>query len=210
MRAYDALTQLRKNYPGATVKIAGKPVPLPADDLQALVWLRANLGPQQAGGAQPDQWTMARGNPARNALSDGAMPLLNLRWRVPTTGEAPEAEKLAATTRQASVDRNTPVLPEMQPLAVGDYVLMRTARDGLRGVNLVTGKRIWPAAIPAKTAPEPANQQAQVQQVLGGFPGGRFVVRGGVVMQEEGPPSSGTGDTIPYWERCPATEKMSF
>ena len=71
----------------------------------------------------------------------GGTPLLNPRWRVPTT-EQQTAERAVITARQQNLDRNIPILPVMQPLAVGDVVLMRTARS-LLAVDFTTGKRIW-------------------------------------------------------------------
>ena len=100
-----------------------------------------NLGKDHASfGAELLQWAIFRGNPARNAASAGGMPLLDRRWGVWTT-ENPSA---VITSRQANIDRNIPIMPVSQPLAVADVVLMRTT-NGLLAVDFVTGKRIWAA-----------------------------------------------------------------
>ena len=140
-RAKDILLELKKKDSGATVHIGGKSIRLFTDDKQALPWLADNLGKDHAlFGAELAQWAIFRGNPARNAASAGGPPLLDRRWAVWTT-ENPSA---VVNSRQANIDRNIPIMPVMQPLAVADVVLMRTAR-GLLAIDFVTGKRIWAA-----------------------------------------------------------------
>ena len=141
-RAEEVLLELKKRDPHAMVHFGGQPVPLFGESVQSLAWLTTNVGHQQASSdAAATNWALFRGNPARNASSAGGTPLLNPRWRVPTT-EQQTAERAVITARQQNLDRNIPILPVMQPLAVGDVVLMRTARS-LLAVDFTTGKRIW-------------------------------------------------------------------
>ncbi|MFO0897113.1 MAG: PQQ-binding-like beta-propeller repeat protein [Pirellulales bacterium] len=95
-------------------------------------------------GATPADWLLAGGNPARNAPAAGGPPLLSPRWRV-RTSEHPTIERLVAGLRSAFADQQTAALPAGQPLALGDLVLLRTARK-LVAVDFVTGKRIWEVA----------------------------------------------------------------
>jgi outer membrane protein assembly factor BamB len=140
-RAKEILLELKKKDSGATIHIGGKSIKLFTDDKQALPWLTDNLGKDHASfGAELAQWAIFRGNPARNAASAGGVPLLDRRWGVWTT-ENPSA---VITSRQANIDRNIPIMPVSQPLAVADVVLMRTT-NGLLAVDFVTGKRIWAA-----------------------------------------------------------------
>jgi len=100
-------------------------------------------GSTNAGPPQGD-WLLAGGSPARHAAASGGLPLLNPRWRV-RTAEHPTIERLVTGLRSAFTDQQTPALPAGQPLAIGDLVLMRTARK-LVAVDFLTGKRIWEAA----------------------------------------------------------------
>ena len=144
-RARQTLTQLKKRDPGATLKIAGKEVKLfaAADEVHALSWLAENFGQQQPTNAvAAANWAMVRGNPARNAVSAGGIPLLNPRWRssIAPTREVKEA---MATARQESADRNLTTIPVMQPLAVADCVLARAPSGLLFGIDFRTGKKVW-------------------------------------------------------------------
>ncbi len=141
-RAKTVLEQLKKRQPGAVVPLAGKQVALFSEPSQAIPWLKEWVGSQPiATDAKPENWTIFRGNPARNAASFGGSPLLNPRWRVTTT-EFQAAERAVVSARQDNIDRNVPILPVMQPLAVQDVVLMRTSRS-LLAVDFTTGKRVW-------------------------------------------------------------------
>ncbi len=144
-RARQTLADLKKRDPGATVKIAGKDVKLftAADEVHALSWLNEKFGGPQSGSAVAEaNWAMVRGNPARNAVSAGGIPLLNPRWRssIAPTREVKEA---MANARQESADRNLTTIPVMQPLAVGDCVLARAPSGLLFGIDFRTGKKVW-------------------------------------------------------------------
>ena len=141
-RARKILADLRKKDPGATIHVGGKSVKLFTDDSKAISWLNETLGKDRlAHGAELLQWAIFRGDPARNAVSAGGTPLLNPRWRVPTT-EQQTAERAVIVARQQNLDRSIPIMPVMQPLAVSNVVLMRTAR-GLLAIDFANGKRIW-------------------------------------------------------------------
>ena len=75
---------------------------------------------------------MRRATPA--AL--GGIPLLNPRWRVSTTTH-PILEKALADLRQQYIEQGVALMPAMHPLAVGNLILMPTARDVL-AVDLET------------------------------------------------------------------------
>ncbi len=140
--AKEALERLRKKDPQATVQIAGKPKRLFNEREPAIAWLQnAQLNLQTSSSEEIRDWTLVHGNPARNANSAGGMPLMNPRWRVSTTNH-PELEKALVDKRKEYIDQQLPALPVMQPLAVGDVVLMRTSRN-LVAVDFATGKRSW-------------------------------------------------------------------
>ncbi len=142
-RAEKVLLSLKKKQPNATVRVADKKVNLFSDDRQAVNWLTAQLGATGLTKTEnSDDWELYRGNAARNATSVGGIPLLNPRWRVSTTTH-PILEKALADLRQQYIEQQVAFLPAMHPLAVGNLILMPTARDVL-AVDLETGKRLWP------------------------------------------------------------------
>lgn len=138
-RARDVLLDLQRNDPGATIRIGDKSARLFSDESQAIAWLTETFGNEPIPiPPQLSQWAIYRGNAERNAASAGGTPLMDPHWRVPTTDDETEVVK----SRQDNLVHNIPIVPAIQPLAVGDVVLMRTA-TGLLAVDFVTGKRIW-------------------------------------------------------------------
>ncbi len=143
-KAQQVLVQFRKQYPQGEVRIADRSVRLFSDAKDALPWLAENAGPQRAlQRAAADEWTMFRGDAERNAASAGGQPLLNRRWSRLCADE-PAIEKMVGPLRQAYIDQDIAAVPGMQPLAVGDVVLMRTTTN-LLAVNFATGKIVWTA-----------------------------------------------------------------
>jgi outer membrane protein assembly factor BamB/TolA-binding protein len=173
--AQAVLVALKQRFPQSPPTVAGQARSWFTSDDEALAWLRTTLGPgwSQALGAANNEattntatiadatatnanagttndgtpngdWLLAGGSPARHAASSGGLPLLNPRWRV-RTAEHPTIERLVAGLRSAFTDQQAPALPAGQPLAIGDLVLLRTARK-LVAVDFLTGKRIWEAA----------------------------------------------------------------
>ena len=152
-RARDTLIALKNKDPHAAVRIGGKTQQLFSDDDKALAWLEGAVGkPPEIEAAQLQQWAVFRGDPARNAASAGGMPLLNPRWRVSTTNH-PTLEKALVDIRKYYLDQGQAALPSMQPLAVDNLVLMRTARD-LLAVDFDSGKRVWPIRSNTEVTPE--------------------------------------------------------
>lgn len=137
------LRELRPKFPNAEFEIAGRVKKIFAADAEGAIWL------SQAAGKADDamrqlgarQWTLYRGGPARNAASDGSSPLLNRRWSVPVA-DAPDLEQTLDKLTQQFLERSARIIPNLHPLAVDDYVLMRSL-TGLEGVDFRTGKRIW-------------------------------------------------------------------
>jgi outer membrane protein assembly factor BamB/tetratricopeptide (TPR) repeat protein len=154
-RSRQVMTDLKKRDPDATIRLAGKEVKLFAgvDEAHAMSWLIENFGSQKGAAAiDAANWAMFRGNPARNATSAGGMPLLNPRWRAQIAPNR-DAEKAVASARQEGLDRSMPMIPVMQPLAVADWVMMRTP-SGLIGLDFNSGKRVWEIHSPVETASE--------------------------------------------------------
>ncbi|MGD9723397.1 MAG: PQQ-binding-like beta-propeller repeat protein [Pirellulales bacterium] len=141
-QATSALLRLKRAQPGAEVTIGGKTVRLFADDAQAAAWLRETFGPQGAlSSVQPQRWALFRGDESRNAESAGGRPLLNVRWRQPTTDDA-QVERFVENVRRDYINQEIVAIPSFQPLGVGDVVLMRSA-FALQAVDFTSGKIVW-------------------------------------------------------------------
>ncbi len=146
-RAEAVLRELKatsqSDLPGASsVVFQGRDVPLFRDNEDPVAWLRKLIGDSPlAGNALVQDWVMFRGNPQRNANSGTGLPLISPRWSLPTLND-PEFEKLIVSAREQLVLDGSSTIPGVQPLAIGDTVIMRTF-DRMIGVDLNTGKREW-------------------------------------------------------------------
>jgi outer membrane protein assembly factor BamB len=171
-KARHALAGLAGFRGESGVEIGGEEVPWFGTDGDSLVWLAGLLGPESTvGKKETNHWTMLHGDPSRNVSTGASRPLLNKRWRVPTTGY-PEVEALIQQVRREQVDEDGPLLPGLHPLVVDDVVLMRTTKN-LLAVDLPTGKRIWevPVEDPFEGLLDPApgtmrSQGPQLQTAL--------------------------------------------
>ncbi len=145
--AATILNQAKKQYPSAEFAVGGAALRWFGAGEQPQAWLASHLlrrGDSAPQNLLPAQWTLFRGDAARNAVGAGGSPLLNRRWAVPFANH-PDLEKLIEHLRKSYAEREVSALPSVQPLAVSDVVLMRTL-TGLAAVDFRTGKRIWRGA----------------------------------------------------------------
>jgi outer membrane protein assembly factor BamB/tetratricopeptide (TPR) repeat protein len=166
-KAEEALVSLRRRYPTLRVAVAGRDLSLFNDDASALRWLEGLIGAYAATGRkESEQWLMFRGDAARNARAAAGLPLLNLRWRVPTTTD-PLAEAAVAQFRQRAAEEAALTIPALHPLAVSDVLLMRTTNK-LLAVDFSSGKRLWetPTEDAAELAPNAVMADVQTRQGL--------------------------------------------
>lgn len=170
-KAEESLVSLHNRKPKATVRIGTQDVKLFEQPTEALAWLQKTIGDRQLfGPREASQWAMFRGDPARNAPSAGSAPLLSYRWRVPTANDPRDEEQVKQVNKKYR-DQGWPALPGLHPLAVQDYVLMRTPNRVI-AVNLKTGKRVWEypwtaalgSGTPAPATPNPASGQGTPQR----------------------------------------------
>lgn len=128
------------------VSIGGNAVPVfgPADD--PLAWLVAQVGERGESPLGPSaaDWLLHRGDPGRNPPGAAAMPLLTSRWRVRTSND-PLVEETLTRLGHDYRERGLSALPGLQPLVVGERVVMRTAL-AVQCVDFRTGKRLWESA----------------------------------------------------------------
>ena len=141
-KSAETLLRLRERTGGKPISIGGESIEWFTDDDDAVKWFSERLGPQlQAAVGDLAEWLMFRGNASRTAMSPGGSPLLNPRWRVPTTDD-PTIEKIIVELQDRLADQHRTSLPSVHPLVVDEVVLMRTTSN-LLAVDLVTGKRLW-------------------------------------------------------------------
>ncbi len=96
----------------------------------------------------------------RNAAMPGGSPLLNVRWQV-KDAEDPDLFDEIGKVHKQFIDSGRPVIPAVQPLAVGDYVLVRTPLR-LYGIEFGTqagdgGRLIWKFPTEANAEAPPKN-----------------------------------------------------
>ncbi|MBN1393634.1 MAG: PQQ-binding-like beta-propeller repeat protein [Pirellulales bacterium] len=167
-KAREQLVDLRRRNPHLRVTAAGKEIPLFDDDSEAVDWLTGLIGPNTvAASFVPENWLLFRGGASRNAASDGGPPLLNLRWRGAMSDDPLVACVLTQYGSMFAKNKLT-AIPAFHPLAVDDYVLMRTLHT-LQAVDFATGKILWDVPVDdPKDLSEPGNnpQQAQIK-ILG-------------------------------------------
>lgn len=141
-RAKQTLLELQARAPQSQLRIGDKDVSLLQATTDPLSWLSGLVGPVTlASSRRASDWVVFRGDPARNAESVGDLPLLTPRWRVRAANH-PSDEEVIAQQREAYENQGVAALPSLQPLAVGNTVLMREPRC-LMAIDLTTGKRIW-------------------------------------------------------------------
>lgn len=138
--AREVLDQQRIVDQGIPVRVAGKEVSWFKDDGQALEWLSATTG--EIGSPTEQEivdWPLFGGNAKRAANTTAGMPLKSMRWDLPV---APNRDEPKQLERHAKSLREKGVTPSMHPLAVGNWLLMRST-DHLWGVDIETGSRVW-------------------------------------------------------------------
>ena len=142
VRAKLALTELKKTTNFNSIEFMGRPVDLFADDEDALGWLQKLIGDSPLREIEMvNQWVMTGGNPQRNARSGTGFPLITPRWTTVTLNH-PDIEESVIKRQQDLIYLKSAPIPAVQPLAVGDTIVMR-AFDRMIGVDFKTGKRVW-------------------------------------------------------------------
>ncbi|MBL7039743.1 MAG: PQQ-binding-like beta-propeller repeat protein [Pirellulaceae bacterium] len=138
----ETLLVLKQRVGGGKLRLGDQEVSMFADEAQALPWFEKLIGERRRIlGPNVEQWVIFRGNAQRNARTVGSSPLMNFRWRVPTCIDRAD-EKIIEKLAKQYRDEGRAAPPALQPLAVGDTILMRTPRK-LLGVDFHSGKRIW-------------------------------------------------------------------
>lgn len=141
--AKQTLIDLKQRSPKAKVRIGDETISLFTEDARALEWMDALLvARRDASGGRGSDWTLYRGNPARNAQTDGGFPLPQFVWQAPTSNDPGDRELISSIEKSEFRSAQIPALPAGQPLAVGDLVVMRTPEQVV-GIDFREGKRVW-------------------------------------------------------------------
>lgn len=157
-KAEQVLLTLKQRYPNSELQIGGKSIDLFRRSADALSWLEQVVG-QPAGIEpwQPIDWVMFRGDPARTGVSRGGQPLLSRPLWQQRIATDSDVEASLSEQRQLYVDRGVVAVPSMQPLAIGDLVLVRTPQR-ISAVDFATGKLVWQIE-PDSESPDSAREE---------------------------------------------------
>ncbi len=151
-KASQILSVMQSRTPNAAFQLGGKPVPLFRQPNEALDWLTQLFGQSNTVAPQGAiEWVMFRGNPSRSGVSVGGRPLLSRPlWKQRILVDS-DLEKELELERQQYADTGTVAVPAMQPLALGDVILMRTP-GRIAAVNFESGKLQWQVETSADTS----------------------------------------------------------
>ena len=142
VKAVDVLKDLRQRNRTVNIRFMDQVVQLPRKDDQLGQWLTDLIGktPLMKNRAV-GQWVIYRGNPQRNAYGESGFPLRAPRWEVPVHNDL-DIENAVRRQQEKYVYTGDVTVPAVQPIAVGDTIVMRTFNK-LVGIDFKTGKRTW-------------------------------------------------------------------
>ena len=142
-KAKQLLAEACDQFGREEISVGGEAMPLPTNDEQTEQVLKQLIGTFDAATqTRLKSWKLFRGGQDRNAESVGGMPLSKREWTVNTAVFVSDEKKISKQYEWFR-EHNVAAIPVAQPLAVGDYLIMQAARRVL-GVEMQTGKRIWP------------------------------------------------------------------
>ena len=138
----QVLGDLQRMAPGLEITVDGSRQRLFVAGKDPLVQLARITGPVVSS-LDPGDWPVYRGNWQRNQISSGGGPYLSATPML----EVSSSELIRQQTRQLEQKYRSDfqsVLPSLQPLVVGETILVRTATH-LVAVSAVDGKMLWQA-----------------------------------------------------------------
>lgn len=108
---------------------------------QAVAWLTEHFRALSMDENEAGEWPLFRGNPSRNAVRSGGIPLKRARWQVPLVRDDRD-RTLVDDLRTGFIEQGSPMMPVVQPLAVGNTILLRSS-ERLIGIDFDSGKRVF-------------------------------------------------------------------
>jgi outer membrane protein assembly factor BamB len=164
--AAAVMADAHNRYGNSRILVAGDSSNLPANVTETRALLDRLVGTfDQTTQSNLGAWKMFRGGQNRNAVSRGGMPLQKREWSVDTAVFISDEKKIADEFKRIRETKKA-VIPVAQPLAVGDHLIMQAARMVL-GIDLNSGRRVWP--YPWNTEPEPVATEPQKRVVRAGI-----------------------------------------
>ena len=157
-RCRETLLALKDRQPDEFLTIDGKEVPLFRRGDDPLDWLEqvigsASLLPKR----MADQLLTFKGGPARTGYRGAGVPLPYARWSH-STARTPQQRNELATVMEWLSDNEIPPVPAMQPMVVGETVVMRTV-DRMIGIDFRSGEMLWQyPPEPSPTIPDKATE----------------------------------------------------
>lgn len=146
------LQELRRNSPEAELALGGRSLPIFDENGRLTAAVREALERGAERTALPvDAWLLFGGDPARNAESGPALPLVEAGWQAHTLVDPrdPEQAELLPLVegefqelKKQSEYEGTPLLPAMHPLVTGNMAVFRTLYH-VQAVDLDTGALLW-------------------------------------------------------------------
>ncbi|GAA5509924.1 PQQ-binding-like beta-propeller repeat protein [Novipirellula caenicola] len=125
---------------GTSITVNGESEPLPDSD-ELAAWIEQRFGSGESVDRSDADYSIFGGEPSRNELSQGEMPLENERWMLDTTASPRQGRTLREIASNLSISGKLPP-PSWTPIRVGNQLLMRTT-ERLVGVDYLSGKRVW-------------------------------------------------------------------
>jgi outer membrane protein assembly factor BamB/tetratricopeptide (TPR) repeat protein len=141
-RLRQVLADLQRIAPQLEISVDGAPQRLFVEGKDPLEQLARITGPVVSS-LGPDDWPLYRGNWQRNQIAAGDGPYLSARPLLDVSG-SPLIRKETRQLEQKYRSEYQAVLPSIQPLVVGDMILVRTATH-LVAMSASEGKMLWQA-----------------------------------------------------------------
>ncbi|MEI8379396.1 MAG: PQQ-binding-like beta-propeller repeat protein [Planctomycetota bacterium] len=162
-RGLKALREIKRVGPQAKLRVAGKEVTLPEEEI-APKWLRSlALLKSPALESESQAWMTFGGGLNRNVSAAPTSPVGGLVWRVSTLehlsldGRSDEDRRIQGRIQevrdrvhQSMATDNRSNITTAQPLVIGDTVVYRTIAD-VTAVSLKTGELLWRSAMVDET-----------------------------------------------------------
>jgi outer membrane protein assembly factor BamB len=139
----STIEALVAQFGGQTMPLGPANATIPRDVSEARRWLKeAYSKGLSIDGTRQREAVVSTGGPFTAAYTDAGLPLSSMRWMQPTVARQRDAEQLAKLAREES-GRSAWPIPTLQPIAVGNTVIVKTASDLLMGIDLASGKVQW-------------------------------------------------------------------
>ena len=161
-RCRETLLALKERQPDEFLTIDGKHVSLFRRGDDPLGWLEqvigsASLLPKR----MADQLLTFKGGPARTGYRGVGVPLPYARWSH-ATARTPQQRSELKKVLEWLTDNDIPPVPALQPMVVGETVVMRTV-DRMIGIDFRSGEMLWQYPPEPSTAIPDKSRKSQSQ-----------------------------------------------